>query len=149
MLHWLKVIPLHFLCTKGSSLVKRPTHLKLPKSFQRLIFLSQPFIFLQRTVLAFLLFMPTQIAQSRKTWLIYSDEDEPGYFGLIPLMHFHLSEIGWKGGNFLHLSNGTAPLPLEWKSDKDILYFIVYITVPCVESGWCTGGGGGLFVMWS
>ena len=71
MLHWLNVILLHFLCTKGSSLVKRPTHLKLPKSFQRLIFLSQPFIFLQRTVLAFLLFMQIQIAQSRKTSLIF------------------------------------------------------------------------------
>ena len=83
MLHWLKVISLSllpFLCTKASSSVKRPTHLKLPKSFQRLIFLSQAFIFLQRTVLAFLLFMQIQIAQSRKTSLIFSraDEDEPG-----------------------------------------------------------------------
>ena len=53
-------------CTKGWSWVKRPTHWELPKSSQCRIFLSQPFIFLPRTVSTFLLFMPIQIAQSRR-----------------------------------------------------------------------------------
>ena len=98
MLHWLHVIFLVRLlfCTKGSS-VKRPTHLQLPKSSQHLIFLSEAFIFLPRTVSAFLLFMRIQIAEPGKTSLIYStDDDESDLFDAL-----RQSVIGSDRANFL------------------------------------------------
>ena len=73
--HSLSFFFLH--CTKGWSWVKRPTHRELPKSSQCRIFLSQPFIFLPRTVSTFLLFMPIQIAQSRRAQGDEVDDDHP------------------------------------------------------------------------
>ena len=48
------------------------------------------------------------------------------------------------GGRFYRWVGGGG----EW----GILYFIVYITVPCIGDGWCIdggGGGGGVFVMYT